>query len=597
MFGLYKFYRHGYTLAEMLVVLAIVSMVMLAMPPVTKKVFKVDATAKKHGRVECYYNSEGKLLQYTATELGPSRPEEVENTKATYCSFIPPSNATYIMIHAVGGGGAGKDVDSDYDFARNKSTANARSTISYSTPGLWPEWFRYLLQHRPSELKLDYSNAFELQKTYTRQKLPFGISGQAGETVSLFFPQLSSTTEIRMYPGKGATVGTNSDGEDTKVEFVYNYNDPSSSETKEVIKAKGGVSGKDTYNFSTELYGGRATDFGIGSLQAVTIKSSKFEDLLEDANSSALKTMINRTENCVGGNSTCWSGLNAGYGGNGGYYYLDNGSNGDLLAGDFVYQVNNYVERYDGGYLNSSGEFTQNSTPDNPKYKSSNYGQYAFYRNRKTRTNHWYIVTKFIDKKFYNRNSLNGKCSLVDNPVGETYLQGTCFQHQAASRSNYYYCTVPYLKNSDDIAMVNYQYPELFAVYDTTWASRALTFQVDPETGNVVKTMCQYDSDTCYNPHYRMDYAGEGESGDSWGGVKYKRCESANNYFNKNDCTFDRNTLITQCKLKIKATQGRHHCVGDDKNTNYKNSDERITCQNNKCGALNGGNGAVIIVW
>jgi len=446
---------------------------------------------------------------------------------------------------------------------------------------------RYLLQHKPKDLKLDYSNAFELQKTYTKQILPFGISGQPGDTVSLFFPQLTSVKEIRMYPGKGATVGSGNNGSNTKVDFVYNSDDPSAQgDTVNVITAQGGVSGDKKYNFSTELYGGRATDFGIGSLQAVTIKSSSFEDLLEDASSDNVKSMINRTKDCV--KNGCWgSGLYAGYGGNGGYYYLDRASD-DLLAGDFVYMVNNYTERYDGDYLSNNGTD-----------KHSSWGQYKIYKNRISRSNHWYLVTKYIDTKFYKRSGYSGSCNLVDNAKNLTYLPGTCFQHQDSNRANYYYCSLSYFKNSDDVAMVNYLYPELFSIYDTDWGYYALTFQVDPETGNVIKTLCRYNGE-CSNQSYRRDYLQPDESADvTWNGVGYKKRELASNYFDKNSCSFDRNALTVQCKAKIKINKAKHSCVGNNDDTGkvYKNYDERIKCQNNKCAATNGGNGAVIIVW
>ena len=109
-FDKFKRFNKAYSLAEVLVVMAIIMLIFLALPPVTKKVFKITDTRKAHGRFECYWDwdtveNKKVLFSYYSDENGTEEgPTKISGNK---CTFTPTSNTLYYMIHAVGGGGAG----------------------------------------------------------------------------------------------------------------------------------------------------------------------------------------------------------------------------------------------------------------------------------------------------------------------------------------------------------------------------------------------------------------------------------------------------------------------------------------------------------
>ena len=245
--------RIAFSLAEMLLVMVILVVMMLALPPFTKKMFEVKVIDKPHGRYECYYDQNNNLMEYYANEGEEEHePKEVES-----CSFHPPNNTLYIMIHAVGGGGAGTDITEDLADAEDKY---AISYLSYSAIGLWPEWFNYVMQHNKDKIVIGEtdSDSFETRKMYTEQKLPYGIGGEPGERISMFFPSLKSDITITMSPGLGGISGDN--GNPTTVSFKYSDSD----NPHEVINAQGGIGGSgDTGTYSASLSGGKATDFGV----------------------------------------------------------------------------------------------------------------------------------------------------------------------------------------------------------------------------------------------------------------------------------------------------------------------------------------------
>ena len=366
-------YKVAYTLAEVLVVLAILAVMVLALPPIAKKTFKVKTVEKKHGRVECFYDNSGNLKQYEVSEGHDAILKTVD--PSTGCTFYPPSNATYIMIHAVGGGGAGYSVIGTIGDSNNtKDTVYAKGLVNNSSVSTWPDWFKYLKKYYSSDIKSAAStNSYEIKKSFTQQKLLYGLNGQPGDRVSMFFPSLSSKVLITMKPGTGALSST-SNGQPTNVYFKY----PSDDSNTLIITASGGNSGTSAAAYSSALSGGVPTDFGVGSLQSVKLLSSTFEDVLETADSYQ-KSKVNE-------NAT----VKAGWGGNGAYFYLG----GQALNGSYSYQVNNY---------------SQSSDDDDNLIK----------------TDYWQTVTSKIPVSFYKRNGQTGNCTLTN---GDIQISGSCYK-------------------------------------------------------------------------------------------------------------------------------------------------------------------------
>lgn len=94
--------KKGFTLAEMMVVLLIMSIVAAAMTPLITRKHRQLPNNTTHGRWECYYSG-GQLYQKTTTSSGSSTTTAVSSS----CQFTPSKKAEYFIIQAVSGGGGG----------------------------------------------------------------------------------------------------------------------------------------------------------------------------------------------------------------------------------------------------------------------------------------------------------------------------------------------------------------------------------------------------------------------------------------------------------------------------------------------------------
>ncbi len=314
MFGSFCKYTNkkntAYTLAEVLVVMSIIMLIILALPPVTKKVFKIKDTRKAHGRYECYWkvneaNGKKELWSYTAEENG----REVETNlgeDATYCEFQPTSNSIYFIMHAVGGGGAGAiihEIDIDNgdgtittaNVSELESKQNQVQTTSYltaSNPVAWTKWVDWVYQVYKNTPELPWydattetgmKDAFDVETFDTKQLLRYRTSGNAGSVVSTFLPQLPGNVTLRLYPGKGGSLqktdkGTGEDGEDTRIMYIYEGKAPI-----EGLLARGGKGGNGTVDskITYSLVGGPSTDFELSSMASIVKKESGFKDIIE----------------------------------------------------------------------------------------------------------------------------------------------------------------------------------------------------------------------------------------------------------------------------------------------------------------------------
>ncbi len=399
MFGFMDKKTVGYTMAEVLLVLLIFSIMMLSLPPIAKKMYKTDTMSKKHGRFECYYNKLGVLTQYRVVD---GEDPIIEPAPNGICEFAPPSNSIYTMIHAVGGGGAGYNLNAPLADAAD---ITATSYVSLSSAALWPEWFRYIMDNRASLGLAFDSNSYEIKKFFKSQSIPYGVSGSAGEKVSMFFPRLRNVT-IYARPGAGGqtvTSGQGNNGGNTLVWFKYT----GEADMTEVINAAGGQGGNILARYSAALAGGDSTDFGVGKFTAVGMHSSNFEDVLEDTEANT-KTHINDDDN--------WGGTNrAGWGGSGAYYYVNSGS------GKFWYLINSYQMKADSDILTA-------------------------------RIDRWYVVTDKIKNYFYRRDGASGECTVGS---GSVVTDGMCKEIYEGNNRQYK-CYIGRLNNTALMAPVIY---------------------------------------------------------------------------------------------------------------------------------------------
>ncbi len=115
---------HGaFSVAEMLVVLLIISFLILALPPIVHKKVAKRITRGEHGRYECWRDpNDGLLYEYYATEKNGPDPKyldaagEVHGEQVEACHFSPKDmapNAAYFSFQAVGGGAGGSYPISD----------------------------------------------------------------------------------------------------------------------------------------------------------------------------------------------------------------------------------------------------------------------------------------------------------------------------------------------------------------------------------------------------------------------------------------------------------------------------------------------------
>lgn len=140
--------REGFSLAEMLIVLLIISFLVLAMPPIVHKKVQKRITRGEHGRYECWVAPQtmtvngvtyekGKTYEYYATEKsGPCTNCGAKDAPKGYvptggqCTFKPKEmapNAAYFSFNVIGGGAGGSYAPYD---ASDKMYKDTESVVS-----------------------------------------------------------------------------------------------------------------------------------------------------------------------------------------------------------------------------------------------------------------------------------------------------------------------------------------------------------------------------------------------------------------------------------------------------------------------------------
>lgn len=303
----------GYTLAEMLMVMLIVSLMILALPPATKKIYKERTTRRLHGRYECYRNAANQIVQASATEGGVmSTPAVVDK-----CTFTVPRSSIYVLVHAVGGGGGGAYVKS---IPTDTSEAFvAEDYYGNTAPHLFSEWVKELRAggyNFPNDSPMNMSNKAVVNCKVS--KMQFGYGGLKGERISMFFSKLDPSVEIEMIPGAAGIAGTSttsykgSDGTDTVVNFIETDEATGAKTTTELIRAAGGMGGGVAGESKIWLYGGAPSDYGLANISARKRQSINFAENIEGRVDDTLKSHIVE------------AGLTPGDGGGGAYSYINN---------------------------------------------------------------------------------------------------------------------------------------------------------------------------------------------------------------------------------------------------------------------------------
>lgn len=241
-----KTLHRGYTLAEMLIVLVIVSLIMMALPRATKKLFHVTTKPGENGRMECYYEvtSSGTLQLVNYYEAGSQKKtckdngatcattsfRNVSYAGTTYrgCVFEVPKNAVYMALSGVGGGGAGawplatRNSNTSKFFTTPELEYVTRSSTISKTPNndRWPQWLKNLYNKNfPSGAATVQKNAIEqmfkdfaddsnrenmeIKVSWQSMKLRYTPSGKAGKLITMYFPQIVGDSTIVAVPGVG----------------------------------------------------------------------------------------------------------------------------------------------------------------------------------------------------------------------------------------------------------------------------------------------------------------------------------------------------------------------------------------------------------
>lgn len=288
----------AFSLGEMLMVLLIMSFIAIGIPGIHFKKSELKTKRSLHGRYECYYScplitdangnkvhdsgcasNEYKMYQYSVNEEGAATgPEQVDK-----CTFNPPHNAVFFLVHAVGGGGGAYNTSGS--IAIQTGQVESRT---YWSPSEFPKWLRDV--QGANELE-DVVRPYTATVTGSKARIQYGKSGKAGETSSLLFPALRDL-EIEMYPGKGGALGQA--GSNTTV-FFNSVNGRT-----QVIDVAGGARGSGT-GTTTIWIDGPNTMCAIKNNDEVGYRAADFAGNVELDKGSLMKSKMEEVEFGSGG--------------------------------------------------------------------------------------------------------------------------------------------------------------------------------------------------------------------------------------------------------------------------------------------------------
>ena len=255
----------AFSIAEMLVVLVIVSVLAIGLPMVHFKKTELKTKRSYHGRYECFYDG-NQLKEYMAYESGVSNgPDNV-----TSCTFTPPKTAIYFLVHAVGGGGGGTLVPSAPTIINDSLTTSYRR----SSVHLFPQWLQDVTRANQSVngtypiFDIGSKTTYDTKISGKRATISYGVAGQPGQTVSMFFPSLRNTT-IEMLPGQGGAVGNPGGATTVKFNGIT------------IITAPGGQAGTGTGGTMRFWVDGPGSMCAVNHLITRKYKEADFSDSIE----------------------------------------------------------------------------------------------------------------------------------------------------------------------------------------------------------------------------------------------------------------------------------------------------------------------------
>lgn len=629
--------KTAYTLAEMLVVMAIIALIFLALPPITKKMFKVDETRKAHGRYECFWqtetNADGtvkskKLYSYTLREgQNNATPHEVAGT---YCTFTPPTNVAYFIVYAVGGGGAGASIEDGPEHAADatvsrrdledkkqvyslynmyKTASNMRSRDPQK-----PNWLNYF-ESRYSDSAAPWKDTvtdseqgsrYDVGRSSDQQTIRYRLGGSAGKVTTAFMPSAPSGVTMKIYPGKGGELNAvlNDDGTVTR----YNNNDQvednsdgtktyhrsgsDGGETKIVylrggtettaLTARGGKggNGKGDNQTSMMLVGGKPGDNGASSMLAVKQKDAGFSTILEGETQNGVnETALPYDEAYQAATGTKI--YPAGRGGAGETQFVIDTSGTVYYEYDKCYfEGTNGATRYLQRWMDLLAWDGNSKMRPSDVYSNDDEIKNGY----RCEGNTYKTVENYVVERM-------GQCSRKNNP-GSSY--------------NLYRCTVGYNDGVNTRCADNGEYVKPNALLDTTKAlTNFITSAQDLRAYNNSANFGCTQIDVQWNPTTKDTILTPNPTEDDYLTTKVDVNEEyvyGRRYFSKfYDCKFLSDTDRITCKEKLSSVKA-HVCAPthvDDDDLRCSNGYKPIGTgtKDRKCAPQAGGDGAVVIIW
>lgn len=536
----------AYTLAEMLIVLVIISAVLISLPAATKKLFTEKDIKTFHGRFECYWdrtnpnNPVVKYYYYRDDVNG--RPVIQEGTADdNKCSFVPPMTYSYILIHAVGGGGAGGQVQGTVPAP---ALVSAYKEYKNGRKDTWDEWFKRMTY------SMGTKDVYSTMITLKQVNLHYGKSGSAGRIVSMFFPYIPTGNSIFLYPGRGGELQDydapnplnanntyGGDGGNSVVQVVptgKGCDNTDANASCNIVFAQGGLGARAFYDNGTQipfvstiqLTGGPQSDKGISKYPDVIGKESGFISIIDK----------------IGEQSKITENYRAGDGGNGANHYLTQSEN---QSGFFFHEFDNFSGTI-GREQGVKWEQVSNKVPERAVYSSNCSQQSSGLKNPLDSTEALKITRSDI-------NDITTQC-VADS-------------EETDGNPNNYYCSVGYMKRNH-----------------TTCANACETSDKGP---CACYTFELQDNGT-YSYTATVSNFPEGTA------VTTKYETPSNNMFSIEDgvAHLRVNEIIPESSYYISCTPnegekeyGSSPCAG---NNNYESG---------TCKATRGGDGAIVILW
>lgn len=124
--------KSGFTLAEMLVVMLIISIIAAASVPLAHKRFKVKKDKVVHGKYECFYKDVSGTPTLWERRFSSGRQIFDRAAVGGECHFEPEEKATFYIVQAIGGGGGGAH-SGDVPAREGSYTHSSTYYIPYTT--------------------------------------------------------------------------------------------------------------------------------------------------------------------------------------------------------------------------------------------------------------------------------------------------------------------------------------------------------------------------------------------------------------------------------------------------------------------------------